>query len=138
MARRSPEHTIQVGVVRLAAMCQTQYPALGLLHAIPNGAHLPRRQKNGRVYCPEMNWLKAEGLKPGMPDLHLPVPMGGYVSLYMETKVPGAYPTREQQKIHALLREHGNRVEVYRAIDEGWEILLGYLTGQVMQEVAYG
>lgn len=61
-------------------MQETSRPELKLLFAIMNGAHLGgNRRLTG--------WhLKQEGLKPGVPDLCLPVPRGHYHGLYIEMK----------------------------------------------------
>lgn len=76
-----------------------------LAYAIPNGGKRDKREAAN---------LKAEGVKPGVPDTHLPVPRGDYASLYIEFKRPGKKKnvSDEQIKTHEQLREVGNRVEV--------------------------
>ena len=48
-----------------------------LLHHIPNG---------GNRDVVEARHLKQQGVKKGVPDLHLPVARGSYHSLYIEMK----------------------------------------------------
>ena len=71
------EHQEQVALIHWAKMRSATLPELGLLFAIPNGGerHLFVAKK-----------LKAEGVKPGTPDLCLPVARGGYHGLFIEMK----------------------------------------------------
>lgn len=71
------EHHEQAALIAWADFKAKIWPELGLLHAIPNGGHrhIAIAQK-----------LKAEGVRPGVPDLCLPVPKGGYHGLYIEMK----------------------------------------------------
>jgi len=67
-------------------------PSLQHLYAIPNGAWLGANRNQARNQAIK---LKRQGLKPGMPDLCLPVAWpdalggGGYRSLYIEMKRRG-------------------------------------------------
>ena len=54
-----------------------KYPELKLLYHIPNERKCSQIQ--GRQ-------LKLQGVKSGVPDLHLPVARGEYLSLYIELK----------------------------------------------------
>ena len=56
---------------------RARYPELKLLHHIPNG---------GRRDPIEAKHLKAQGVKPGVPDLCLPVARGNFHGLYIEMK----------------------------------------------------
>lgn len=62
-------------------------PELRLLFAIPNGG-----QRDVRVAAK----LKAEGVKPGVHDLMLPVPRHGLHGLWIEMKKPKGKPSKEQ------------------------------------------
>jgi len=65
-------------------------PALNWIHAIPNGGL--RSNIQGAK-------LKAEGVKPGIPDLFLPVPRTGFHGCYIEIKKPGQRKSlSEEQK----------------------------------------
>ncbi len=72
------------------------YPDLKLLHHIPNG---------GSRNIIEAKKLKAMGVRKGVPDCFLPVPMDGYHGLYIEFKSEkGELSTDQAQKIHRLMK----------------------------------
>jgi hypothetical protein len=60
------------------------------LHAIPNGG--PR---DGATAAK----LKAEGVKPGVPDAFLPLPRGMWAGLYVEMKRPGTEKTGKRKAV---------------------------------------
>lgn len=71
------------------------------LLAIPNGGARAKRTKVGkdgvaRTYSPEAARLKAEGVKPGVSDLLLPLRRQGFGGLWLEMKAPGERPTERQ------------------------------------------
>lgn len=81
------EHDAQVAVVDWCAQMSSVIPELALLFAIPNGAKLPYiRNASGQRFSPQAQHLKAEGLRPGIPDLFLPVASQGYHGLFIELK----------------------------------------------------
>ena len=65
-----------------------EYPELALLYHIPNGGK--RDAKTATI-------LKRQGVKAGVPDLHLPVARGGYHGLYIELKVGDNTTTKKQK-----------------------------------------
>jgi len=73
------EHKHQVQLFLWAWVNRQKYPLLQLMYAIPNGEK--RSMSVGKR-------LKAEGVKPGVPDIFLPVARGGYHGLYIEMKRP--------------------------------------------------
>lgn len=75
---RSPEHDNQAALFRWAAMQQNFHPELKWMHAIPNAA-----KRSARL----ARHMKAEGLKPGVWDIFLPVRRRGYGGMYIEMKV---------------------------------------------------
>jgi hypothetical protein len=78
------EHKEQVAVVKWFDM---QYsPLRGRLFAVPNGG-----ERNPRVAMK----LRLEGVRPGVPDLFLPVPRCGFHGLFIEMKAKGATPSRD-------------------------------------------
>jgi hypothetical protein len=98
------EHEEQSTVIQWAAWHQNRYPQLKWLHSTPNGAKLPyRKTRSGKRFSSEAVKLKAEGLKSGVADLFLPVPvdnMGGtglhFCGLWIEMKAGDNKPTEEQ------------------------------------------
>ena len=102
------EHDAQVTVIQWASWHEARYPWLKWLHATINGAKLPyRKTRGGKRYSPEAIRLKAEGLKPGIADLFLPVPMDGYCGLWLELKVGTNKPTDEQREFIADMNAQG-------------------------------
>lgn len=65
LKRKQPEHDEQVALFEWARMNEKKYPQLKFMFAIPNG---------GARHPAVARKLKAEGVKPGVPDIFLPVP----------------------------------------------------------------
>lgn len=72
------------------------------LLAIPNGG-----QRNPR----EAARLKAEGVKPGVSDLLLPLRRDGFHGLWLELKAPGNTPTKLQHEWLRRMARAGYRAE---------------------------
>lgn len=96
-----------------------KYPELWLLYAIPNAGAGGSRGMAGR--------MKAMGALRGMCDLCLPVPRGPFHGLYVEMKRPGERPRPEQVRVHEALRAQGYCVITASGVQEGAEVILGYL-----------
>ena len=116
--RGQTENELQAAVFRLAQELEIVYPQLALLYAIPNGQVRPGQRVE-------------PGLRPGMPDICLPVPRGRHAALYIELKVGANKPTATQRQMMELLREAGNKVVVFWddeqvVIDE----LIAYIEGE--------
>ena len=120
MKRNNHEHDNQVAVFKWAALNITKYPELALLYAVPNAAK--RNPRQGA-------WMKAEGLKAGVPDIVLPVARGEYHSLYIELKVKGGRVTELQEIWQARLLKHGNLAIICFGWQEAVEAIEGYLRG---------
>ncbi len=112
------EHAIQAAFVAWAGLQLGVFPELKLLYAIPNGG------KRHKVVAAK---LKAEGVKRGVPDLHLPVSRGVYHGLWIETKTPEGVLSDEQNHFHELLRKEGHAVIVCRSIEQCIEGVRAYL-----------
>lgn len=115
------EHEIQKTLMRWVEMAAARHPELHLMHAIPNGG-----QRNKIVGAK----LKAEGVKPGVPDLCLPVARGDHHGLYLEMKTPTGPVSNSQKQWHLDLREQGYRVEVCRSWHYAAAIICTYLTAK--------
>ena len=127
VAKAGTEHAHQVALCLWASLPEQRerWPELGLLFAIPNGG-----DRNKIVAAR----LKAEGVKPGVPDLMLPVARHDCHGLFLELKRPKSNSKTagiiadNQQKWSDTLRLQG-----YGACScVGWEqardVLLRYLT----------
>ena len=112
------EHDEQVALFEWASMQECVYPELRLLHAIPNGGW--RGWKTGK-------YLKAEGVKPGVPDICLPVSRGAYHGLYVEMKFDKNDLTPNQQSWVLALRQQGYDVVVCWSFEEARAAILAYL-----------
>lgn len=123
------EHDEQALIISFAEQMVRfgKFPELAGLYAVPNGSLLAG---DNRMRAIQMARLKAEGLRPGVPDLVLPVARRGFNSLYLELKSTraGAKSTAEQVAWRDWLNAHGNlAVECFgakQAIDK----LTWYLT----------
>ena len=102
-----------------------QYPELKLLYHIPNGgSRNPKEAAN----------LKRQGVKPGVPDLHLPVARSGYHGLYIEMKYGDNKPTDKQKQWLKDLKEQGYKTAVCYTWGEAAELLTKYLKGAIRNE----
>ena len=95
-----------------------RFPELRCCHHVPNG---------GQRSAATAGRLKAEGVRPGVPDVHLPVPHGGYCGLWIELKVGRNRTTPAQDEMIDRLRAYGNRVEVCYGWIAAWDVLLEYM-----------
>jgi len=84
-----PEADEQATLFSWAAMRTGKYPELKLLYHVANGG---LRSKS------EAARFKSEGVKPGVPDICLPVARGPYHGLYIELKRQKGGKISEAQK----------------------------------------
>ena len=120
--KRRLEHQHQVALFQWAKMMSSKYPELQLLFAIPNESF-----GSNKWAIIRMKYLKAEGLKPGVPDVFLPVPRGGFHGLFIEMKVGKRKPTEKQRWWIENLKKQGYKVEVCYSFQEARDLLLEYL-----------
>lgn len=94
-------------------------PVIKLLYSIPNGGYRPPRTAA---------LLKRTGVKPGVPDMFLPVAHGCYHGLFIELKRVHGGAVSFYQKIWIdNLRSQGYRVEVCKGWVEARNVILDYL-----------
>ena len=67
---RDLEHQEQVALFNWAKFFENKCKDLGMMYAIPNG---------GKRHIAVARKLKAEGVKAGVPDIFLAVPVEGFV-----------------------------------------------------------
>lgn len=104
------EHQHQVALIGWAARVRLPEAAdiepdsriVDYLLAVPNG---------GRRAPREAARLKAEGVKPGVSDLLLPLRRDGFAGLWLELKAPGKKPTELQWQWIERMRRAGYRAE---------------------------
>jgi hypothetical protein len=77
------------------------HPMARMAYAVPNG---------GKRDMITASRLKAEGVKPGVPDVCYPVPLHGFHSLYLEFKAKGGTVAGDQMDWHLSLRACGHAV----------------------------
>lgn len=125
------EHDEQVALFRWAALHEWHEPRLGLLYAIPNG---------GARHPAVAAKLKAEGVKPGVPDIMLAC-RGRFApdseearydriasGLFVELKrTRGGVVSPEQRAWHDRLRRQDYRVEVCKGWQAGAVVVADYL-----------
>jgi hypothetical protein len=104
--------------MRAVRLAEAGKPELRLLFAVPNGG-----DRNPIVAAK----MKAEGVRPGVPDYLLPVPRGEYIGLAIELKSLTGYASREQKDWIEALRAHGWRAEVCRGWQAAWDVLNDYM-----------
>lgn len=138
------EHEEQAALFERAERQISQYPELSLMFAIPNGAKLPyTRKQDGTRYSRQGAILKKEGLRAGVPDIFLPVPVsyrtaggvrGWWHGLFIEMKVGRRKPTEEQQEWLYHLRQMGYATVVAYGAQQAWEAIEAYLNGKLRAE----
>lgn len=98
------ENAEQAALFQWAEVASGRYPELKLLHAIANGG-----KRDGRTAAV----LQRTGVKPGVPDICLPVPKGGYGALYIELKrLQGGAVSANQRVWINRLNANGNKAVV--------------------------
>lgn len=116
------EDVIQAQVITWAKRQVKAYPELARLFHVPNGG-----QRHAAVAAK----LQGQGVKPGVPDLCLPVPRFASHGLWIEMKTQEGRVSPHQKDWIEFLRSVGYRVEVCRSFDEAREVLVGYLDPKV-------
>lgn len=119
------EHKHQAAVMDWWEKSHPKYYAC--LFSIPNGTVLAG---NASQRARQMNKLKAEGLKPGVSDLFLMIPRGGYHGLFIEMKDVGktkcSVSIPQWEHIHEA-RAQGYRAEWCAGVDQAIELLTEYM-----------
>ena len=134
IAKADTEHAHQAALFCWCAANLDRHPELALFHAIPNGG-LRSKAQAGK--------LKAEGVKPGVPDCFLPVARGKYHGLYIEMKKPASKPVRggaggvsaEQLAFIRAARANGYAAEVCYSWEQAKNLLCLYLDGRYSGEL---
>lgn len=114
------EEQEQEAVMEWAMLMEKQYPELALLFHIANG---------GDRHPAVAAKLKKQGVKPGVPDLFLPVARGGFHGLWVEMKRQKGGRLSDEQKawIDALTAEKYLAVRADGA-EAACDVIYKYLT----------
>lgn len=135
------EREEQVSFFNRVAMLLLEHPWIGAMYSVPNGGARPgktvyRGGRQVRISTAGVK-MKQEGVKPGVPDIHLPAPRGQYHGLYIEAKrmpyrsldgrIHRFYPSKEQKEFMANLKALGHKVELCHGVDAMFQVLLDYI-----------
>lgn len=112
------EHDEQSAVISWRDYYVGAHPELSLLYAIPNGG-------KRSIYVARK--MKAEGVMPGVPDLHLPVARRGYIGLFIEMKFGRNRQTDEQKHWFEQLSAQGHYCKVCYSAQEAIDVLSWYV-----------
>jgi len=106
------EHDEQVALFQFIKAFEHQHPALKTIYAIPNGGHRSKAVAGK---------LKAEGVKSGVWDIHLPMASAEwsdvymkpvYIGLWIEMKYGKGRLTPNQKEWQSLMEERGHKCVV--------------------------
>lgn len=130
-AKSDTEAGHQTALFCWAALMQNQYPELRWLHHVPNGGSRGAG-KDGAIAGARM---KAQGVKPGVADVFLPVRRSVWSGLYIEMKKPSLRPKRDGAG--GVSKEQAEFGEFVKAQGFGWivcydwtearEVIINYL-----------
>lgn len=95
---------------QLALMQWAQYTRCGAYWLREVLVHVPNGGKRGRI---EAAILKGMGVRPGWPDLQLPVPVRDFHGAYWELKDTDGRLSPAQIDCHVMLRSFGYYVGVF-------------------------
>ena len=110
----------QIELMKWASLARQTYPQLDSMFHIANGGH---RHPSTAAR------LKAEGVKPGVPDLMLPYPSNGYNGLFVEMKRRvGGRLSEDQKHWRDMLQGYGYCVRVCKGWEEAKDAITNYLT----------
>jgi len=123
MAIRRPrtdptENHIQADYFSWLHMRSRKYPQLEMAFHIPNGSYKSFTAR--RIF-------KAIGLKPGVPDVFLPVAESGYHGLWIEFKTKSGRVSDAQKDWFEKLQKQNYAVAVCRSWTEAAQLTLTYL-----------
>jgi len=108
----------QIALFLWLDLMSNRHQELNLAFHIPNGGH--RHVAVARK-------LKSEGVKPGVPDIFLPVPRGEYFGLFIELKAAKGKPSGYQQWWISELNRMGYRSVICHGFESAKKEICEYL-----------
>ncbi len=118
------EHIEQKSLIAWSNLQSGKYPELKLLFAIPNGANMGGNTTQRIVNAKKM---KSEGLRPGVPDLFLPVARGYHYGLFIEMKFDRNTLSDNQSWWLEKLQKEGYCTHVCYSFEIAKKVILEYL-----------
>lgn len=123
--RGNEESEIQKACIRWwASACNGFGVPEELLFSIPNGAVLAGGARERAI---QANILKAEGMRPGVPDLFLAVTEGFNCGLFIEMKKPDGTTSPAQDYMSGILTGRSYKCAVCRSLEEFQKLVTAYL-----------
>lgn len=117
------EEQEQIGLFEVMEWHIGRWPELRLAYHPANGGKRTKTQAKR---------LKAMGVKPGVPDVAIPVPRRGYAGMYCEMKRTDAVPSdtrANQRQWRDDLIEQGYYAVIARGGAEAWAMIRWYMEG---------
>lgn len=93
-----------------------------LFFAVPNGG--ARNAWTAKI-------MKDEGVRSGVADLILQVPIGGYASLCIEMKTPKGKQSKRQKEYERKAKEMKNKYVVCHSLEEFQKTVTEYIKGSL-------
>lgn len=88
--------------------------------------HIPNESIGGKGWIVRNRQL---GVKSGVPDLMLPIPMNGYHGMFIEMKTKTGVLSQSQTRWIAALNDLGYKAVVARGWEEARDMIRSYLCG---------
>ena len=117
--KKGSEYEHQCALFAWAALNKNVYPELEMMFAIKN------EEKSGSAIVGSR--FKASGVKKGVPDIFLPVPMKNFNGLFIEMKKPGGKASTAQLEFGTKLQYQGYAFAICDSWEKAKDILLQYL-----------
>ena len=120
-AGQPTEHQEQASLFKEAAIRAKADPRWSMMFAIPNGG---KRSIGVAVK------MKAEGVKRGVPDIFLPVPIGQWCGMFLEMKVRQGGQVSKEQRAFMTDLDTRYRVAVAHGAEHASNLIESYLKGE--------
>lgn len=118
------EHDEQSAFFDILRLNESKIPCLQWIYAVPNG---------GQRHPAVAGKLRREGVKPGIFDVHIPIPQYPAAGGWIEFKFGKNKLTPTQEKFLAHLISNNYQYAVVRTCDEGLEFVEKYLNIRLMK-----
>lgn len=119
MARRNYEESRnQIAFFQRLVLAENRYPFLKYVYSNQGGGN--RNAITGAI-------MKAEGGKRGIPDVFIPIPRFAFHGAYLEFKVVGRKPSKEQLEFMKFAAGQGFACAIVYSVDQAVEFTEKYL-----------